>query len=199
MRSWRSKCGPMGMALAAALLMAEACGAAEFSWTEKSKLQAIDLDDITTVPIGATLQRTDGLMMPTNGADTVVYGVDRKGNCGDCGALCVSGMIVAVGSRRILGAMGSCVYPSVKDGAFAVTNQLQTAVASASAGKATVVPLRIGQDGAGTITYGWGMEGRQVELVVKCFVNERRQMAVCCYIHTKGDDVQCVFQDGRLR
>ena len=87
--------------------------------------------------------------------------------------------------------MGSYVYPSVSEGAFAVTNYLQAAVVRASDGKAMFAPLRRESDGSGTITYEWEAGGRQVEFVVKCFVNAKRQMAVCTYIHTKGDSINC--------
>ena len=40
--------------------------------------------------------------------------------------------------------------------------------------------------GAGTILYEWDIGGKRVELVVKCYVNERRQMAVCTCLHVKN-------------
>ena len=45
--------------------------------------------------------------------------------------------------------------------------------------------------GAGTILYEWDIGGKRVELVVKCYVNERRQMAVCTCLHVKGDAISC--------
>ena len=33
----------------------------------------------------------------------------------------------------------------------------------------------------------------EVELVVRAYVNQRRQMAVCCLLHTKGDDISADY------
>ena len=33
----------------------------------------------------------------------------------------------------------------------------------------------------------------ELELVVRAYVNQRRQMAVCCLLHTKGDDISADY------
>ena len=47
----------------------------------------------------------------------------------------------------------------------------------------------IGKDGSGTIRYEWMSGGGEV--VIRCFVNFVRQMAVAYYIHAKGDGIHC--------
>ena len=108
---------------------------------------------------------------------------------GDCGVLRVSGVFVDCGSRQIAGAMGSHVYPTVQEGAFAITNGLHAAVVSASRGTARFFPLQKTKDGSGTIRYEWNVEDKELELTIRCFVNERRQMAVCTLLHVKGDGI----------
>ena len=170
-----------------------AAGAVELAWKgAKPSRERIDLADIASMPIGREIAEDGGLEMPTNATGMVLCNVPPEwSEGGRCGALRVSGVFVECGTRRLLGAMGSCVYPSVGEGALAVTNGIHAAVAEASGGKAAFTPLHGGSDGAGTITYEWEADGRKIELVVKCFVNERRQMAVCTYIHTKGDPITC--------
>ena len=44
--------------------------------------------------------------------------------------------------KAIRGGLGSNVYPTVAEGAFAMTNQIVSAVSEISSGKALVVSLR---------------------------------------------------------
>ena len=171
--------------------------AVECSW-QRDMCEDIDLADITSVPVGARLVDDGGYALPKRSGES-----DEMAMCkvppewsegGKCGALRVSGVLVDVETRKIAGAMGSYVYPSVGEGAFAVTNGVHAAVLAASGGKAMFTPLHTADDGAGTILYEWDFDGRRIELVVKCFVNERRQMAVCSWLHVKGDSIWCGFQ-----
>ena len=56
-------------------------------------------------------------------------------------------------------------------------------------------PLQRAKDGSGTIRYEWSADGRKLELTIRCFVNERRQMAVCNLLHVKGDGIRCGLGD----
>ena len=157
----------------------------------------IDLADITTVPVGRVLGNAD-IELPAGGGVVQVDVPHEWSEGGSCGALRVSGVFVDCASRRIAGALGSCVYPTVREGALAITNGMHGAVVSASRRTAKFFPLRREADGSGTIRYEWSVEGRELELVIKCFVNARRQMAVCSCLHVKGDGIRCGLGD-RLR
>ena len=56
-------------------------------------------------------------------------------------------LFVERGSRRILGGMGSNVYPTVDVGIYAMTNQIVSAVMKVSSGKATVTRLQMNRQG----------------------------------------------------
>jgi hypothetical protein len=133
---------------------------------------------------------------PTNGSETVLCNAPHEwSEGGSCGALRVSGVLVHCGSRQIIGAMGSHVYASVAEGAFAITNGLQKAVLSSSHRIGLFYPLQKEKDGSGTIRYEWSANGKTLELYVKCYVNERRQMAVCTLLHVKGDGIRAGLAD----
>ena len=118
----------------------------------------------------------------------------------------VSDVFVECGSRRILGGMGSNVYPTVDAGIYAMTNQIVAAVMKVSSGKATVTRLQMNrQGGYGEVKFWWKGEdtAKETELVVRGYVNAatggapvlpaRRQMAVCTFLHTKGDGINARF------
>ena len=110
--------------------------------------EKINLADITAIPIGDTITADGGFELPTNSTRMVQCNVPPEwSEGGTCGALRVSGVFVERGTRSILGAMGSHVYPSVSEGASAITNQLNAAVAATSNGKAMCIPLRRESDG----------------------------------------------------
>ena len=153
--------------------------------------EKIDLSDVTRTPIGYILQDGSGLETATNQSYVVCNFPREWSNGGSCGALRASGVFVNPRTSEILGAMGSYVYPTIKEGAFVMTNDVHQAVIAASKGVATIVPLRIGKDDSGTITYNWKKGERDIEFVIRCFTNAARQMAVGYYIHTKGDDIHC--------
>ncbi len=156
----------------------------------------IDLADITAVPVGMAVTNPD-VRIPDGGGDVVQMNVPRDLSAGGkCGALRVSGLLLERRTKRILGAMGSHVYPSVREGAFAITNGIHAAVVVASKNKAMYTPLRKGGDGSGTLSYEWDSGGRKIELLVKCYVNDRRQMAVCTLLHVKGDGICGGIADG---
>ena len=193
------KTGKKMKRLVAVMVCAMACGAfaVACSW-QRPWCAEIDLADITSVPIGMKLMDDGGYAMPTNGNGIVVCDVPPEWSAGGkCGALRVSGVLVASGMRQIAGAMGSHVYATVAEGVLAVTNGIHAAVGAASKKTAMFTPPHKGDDGASTILYSWQRDGREVELVVKCYVNERRQMAVCSWLHVKGDSIWCGLQSTR--
>ena len=149
----------------------------------------LNFADITAVPIGMAVTNPD-VRIPDGGGDVVQMNVPRDLSAGGkCGALRVSGLLLERRTKKILGAMGSCVHPSVQEGVAAITNGIQKAVISASGNTALVVPLVMEKDRSGTVRYWWKRDGRELELLVKCYANERRQMAVCTLLHVKGDGI----------
>ena len=183
------------MMMVCALAVAGVAVAVECSW-QKTWYEEIDLADITSVPIGMKLVETSGSSLPTNGGEMAQCNVPHEwSEGGSCGALRVSGVLVDCGSRQILGAIGSHIYPTVAEGAFAITNGLQKAVLSASHRIGMFYPLQMEKDGSGTIRYEWSANGKTLELFVKCYVNERRQMAVCTLLHVKGDGIHAGLAD----
>ena len=114
-----------------------------------------------------------------------------------CDALRVSDVIVDGKSNSIRGGLGSNVYPTVAEGAFAMTNQIVSAVSEVSSGKALVVPLRFEERNRYCeMVFTWKPSpdcAEDRELVVRGYVNGKRQMAVCCCLHTKGDGIKAGF------
>ena len=124
----------------------------------------------------------------------------------DCAALCVSEVLIDGKSFEIKGGLGSNVYPTVAEGVFAMTNRIVAAVMKASDGKASVTPLKMNKEkGYGEVKFWWKGEdaAKETELVVRGYVNAatggppvlpaRRQMAVCTFLHTKGDGINARF------
>ena len=113
-----------------------------------------------------------------------------------CDALRVSDVLVDDKSNSIRGGLGSNVYPTVAEGAFAMTNQIVSAVSQISSGKALVVPLRFEEKNRYCeMVFTWKPSpdcAEDRELVVRGYVNGKRQMAVCCCLHTKGDGINNV-------
>ena len=155
----------------------------------------IDLSNIVTLPIGDLAVHADGrLKIPDSPADGMVEieVPPEWSRGGTCGALRVSGVFAERGTGKILGGKSSCVYATVAEGAYAITNGILSAVSRATGGQATVMPMRIETDGSGTMKVFWNA-GREAEteLLVRFLRNQARQMAVCCCLHTKGDDIRC--------
>jgi len=123
----------------------------------------------------------------------------------DCAALCVSEVLIDGKSFEIKGGLGSNVYPTVAEGVFAMTNRIVAAVMKASDGKASVTPLKMNKEkGYGEVKFFWTRKSGGVsELLVRGYVNAatggppvlpaRRQMAVCTFLHTKGDGINARF------
>lgn len=157
----------------------------------------IELSNIVKMPVGCVLaaegREPDIPDIPKGGIVEVAVPPEWSRG-GTCGALRVSGLFVERGTRRILGGKGSCVYATVAEGAYAVTNGIVSAVSEMSGGKAKASPMRIETDGSGAMSFLW-REGRfadgETELEVRLFRNAARQMAVCTCLHTKGDGIKC--------
>ena len=77
-----------------------------------------------------------------------------------------------------------------------MTNQIVAAVMKVSSGKATVTRLQLNrQGGYGEVKFFWTRKSGGVsELLVRGYVNARRQMAVCTFLHTKGDSITANFR-----
>ena len=163
----------------------------------------IELSNIVKIPIGCVLAAEGGepdIPDAPKGGIVEVAVPSEWSRDGTCGALRVSGLFVERGTRRILGGKGSCVYATVAEGAYAVTNGIVSAVSAISGGKAKVSPIRIETDGSGAMSFLW-KEGRfadgETKLDVRLFRNAARQMAVCTCLHTKGDDIKCDLRSAR--
>ena len=89
------------------------------------------------------------------------------------------------------GGLGSNVYPSVDEGVFAMTNRIVASVVKVSDGTASVTRLAMDKEkGCGEVKFFWERKtGGISELIVRGYVNARRQMAVCTLLHTKGDGI----------
>ena len=51
-------------------------------------------------------------------------------------------------------------------------------------------------EGLNYLKFWWkgDVDGRELELVVRVYVNARRQMAVCAFLHTKDDIITANFR-----
>jgi len=119
-----------------------------------------------------------------------------------CDALRVSEVIVNSDTKTIRGGLGSNVYPTVAEGAFAITNQIVSAVSEVSLGRAMVVPLRFEERNRYCeMVFTWKPDhtrSEERELIIRGYVSDKRQMAVCCCLHTKGDGIRAGFDMGGL-
>ena len=178
----------------------------ELSWQRDVLREKIDLSNLAALPVGLELGRFDGYDIPGSGGMVTCKVPPELAKGGRCAALRVSDVFVECGSRRILGGMGSNVYPTVDAGIYAMTNQIVAAVMKVSSGKATVTRLQMNrQGGYGEVKFWWKGEdaAKETELVVRGYVNAatggppvlpaRRQMAVCTFLHTKGDGINARF------
>ena len=109
----------------------------------------------------------------------------------ECAALCVSEIFVDNKTMEIKGGLGSNVYPSVDEGVFAMTNRIVASVMKVSKGTASVTRLAMDKEkGCGEVKFFWERKtGGISELIVRGYVNARRQMAVCTLLHTKDDGI----------
>ena len=70
-------------------------------------------------------------------------------------------------------------------------------VMKVSFGKAKATRLQMNsQEGYGEVKFWWSREdaANETELVVRGYVTARRQMAVCTFLHTKGDNITANFR-----
>ena len=154
--------------------------------------------NLAALPIGKTLA-AEGLEPSSTGkgVSKVTVQMDPAARAtADCAALCVSEVLIDGKSFEIKGGLGSNVYPTVAEGVFAMTNRIVAAVMKASDGKASVTPLKMNKEkGYGEVKFWWKGEdaAKETELVVRGCVNARRQMAVCTFLHTKGDGIKARF------
>ena len=76
-----------------------------------------------------------------------------------------------------------------------MTNDILRAVAAVTGNHAMGTPPRKTAKGdCMEMFYWWKPDPAakgELELVVRAYVNESRQMAVCTCLHTKGDNIQC--------
>ena len=159
-----------------------------------SNLKKIDMESLLDVPVGSTLL-APGLKRTSQEEDIIQVGVPLEWSEGaKCRALRVSHLLVDNRRLVILGGLGSNVYPTIEEGAFAMTNEVISAVWKASDGKAMAVPLRyVKGKGCWEMIFTWRPDPKknvERELIVRGFVNAKRQMAVCTCFHTKGDTIK---------
>ena len=157
-------------------------------------IQKIDMENLLDVPVGSTLLDT-GIKRVTQEEDVLQIEVPLEwSERAKCRALRVSHLLVDNRRLIVLGGLGSNVYPTIAEGAFAMTNEVISAVSKASDGKAMVVPLRFNkEEGYCEMIFTWRPDPKknvERELVVRGFVNASRQMAVCTCFHTKGDTIK---------
>ena len=161
-------------------------------------IEKIEMKELVRMPIGSILLE-DNLLLSMYQTGVTSMEVPREWSDGaPCAALRVSHVLVANGSRRILGGLGSNVYPTIAEGAFAMTNEIVSAVSKVSGGRAMVEPLRFHEGKYGEMKFWWRPKKDakdERELVVRCYVSAKKQMAVCTLIHTKGDDIRAEYID----
>ena len=160
-------------------------------------IQKIDMENLLDVPVGSTLLDT-GIKRVTQEEDVLQIEVPLEwSEKAKCCALRVSHVLVDNRRLIILGGLGSNVYPTIAEGAFAMTNEVISAVRKVSDNKAMVVPLRFDkQKGYWEMIFTWKPDPKknvERELIVRSFVNAKRQMAVCTCLHTKGDTLRAGF------
>ena len=160
-------------------------------------IQKIDMENLLDVPVGSTLLDT-GIKRVTQEEDVLQIEVPLEwSDKAKCRALRVSHLLVDNRRLVILGGLGSNVYPTIAEGALAMTNEVISAVWKVSDGKAMVVPLRFDkQKGYCEMIFTWKPDPKknvERELVVRGFATAKRQMAVCTCLHTKGDTLRADF------
>ena len=160
-------------------------------------IQKIDMENLLDVPVGSTLLDT-GIKRVTQEEDVLQIEVPLEwSEKAKCRALRVSHILVDNRRLIILGGLGSNVYPTIAEGAFAMTNEVISAVRKVSDGKAMVAPLQFyKQKGYCEMIFTWKPDPKknvERELVVRGFATAKRQMAVCTCLHTKGDTLRAGF------
>lgn len=156
--------------------------------SEFKEMEKIDLTDITKMPIGLNLEDMGRYDFSSATTETCELYVPASLSAGGNPMLHVATLYVDRNTRTILGAVATNLYPSVKAGAYALTNRMVFAVAQKK--NPCYVPLQIGKDGIGRYIYEWDdAGGRRIEMVNNCIVNKARQMFILTFVHIKGDDL----------
>ena len=159
-----------------------------FKESDFQEMEKIDLSDITKTPIGLNLEDLGRYDFSKAATDICELQVPAALSAGGNPMLHVATLYVDRNTRTILGAVATNLYPSVKAGAYALTNRMVFAVAQKR--NPAFVPLNVGKDGIGRYNYEWDdAEGRRIEMVNSCIVNKAREMFILTFLHTKGDDL----------
>ena len=159
-------------------------------------IEKIDVKNILRVPIGdMLLDVNEECNSPSGGVLNVKVPFEwSKG--ATCNALRVSDILVDCETLDILGALSSYVYPTIAEGAFAITNQIIAAVNRISSGKATATPLRFETEkGYCDMIFYWRPDNakKERELIVRGFVGASKKMGIGCCLHTKGDLIEARY------
>ena len=167
--------------------------------TEKTEMKnpwmtEIDMKNLLTVPVGQALL-TPYEMAGAERGGLVHLAVPRECSEGaKCAALRVSHLLIDDDTKVIRGALGSNVYPTVAEGAYAITNEIFSTVWKLTDGKAMAIPLQIyHKKGTCEMTFFWKPDPgkkEERELYVWGFVTSKRQMGVGCLLHTRGDGLK---------
>ena len=159
-------------------------------------VEKIEMKELLKMPIGSTLL-CDGLFFSFCREDVMSMEVPREwSNGAACDALRVSHILFEKDTKRILGGLGSNVYPTIEQGAFVMTNDIPLVVSKISGGKAKCDPLHFNGSKYGEIKFRWDdglCSTNKFELVVRCFVSPMRQMAVCTLFHKADDGVNAFY------
>lgn len=147
----------------------------------------MNVENILQAPIGTTLESM-GYKGWKKGEDSLkvpAMNLLEK----ECGAMCVSELLLDADTSEIRAALGSCVYPTVEKGAFAVTNTIVNMVVRHTGDTAKCLPLRPNAaKRCHEMTYFWKEKtGVNMELVVRAYVNRNGQMGVGCFLHRRND------------
>lgn len=160
----------------------------------KYRLEKIDAKNLLSLPIGSMIDLPPGVRMPSAKKQRMTsFPVPEEWSKGaKCGALRITSVFIDCDTWLIRGGMSSFVYPTIQEGAFAITNQIYNAVLKIAGDDLREESWKIGNDGTRTSTLWWkSVSGKVFELVVQCVVNgQTGQMAVACCLHTKGDGLR---------
>ena len=163
-------------------------------------VEEIDMKNMLKMPIGKMFSVDLHMADASKLGKTSQIEIPRQYSEGaKCDALRVSHVLIDSKSKVILGAMGSNVYPTTKDGNFALTNQIHAAVAEISGGKALVYPHQFSKDRKLCwVRYVWKPDPdkkEERELYVKCFCTPKRQLCMATLLHTIGDGLRVGISD----
>ena len=152
-----------------------------------------DMRNLLTVPMGRRILAANMKEVERDGIIQVE--IPREWTEGvKCAALRVSHLLLDKNTKRICGALGSYMYPTVAEGAYALTNEIFSAVWDLTNGKGLGVPLQLDhKKGTCETAYFWKPNPRKKEmrsLYVWGFVTSKRQMGIGCLLHTDGDGLR---------